>query len=76
MKIKKKYRVASSAMVLKRVEIPNPAFFDRTTKNRVNVKAKMSELFASSARSAQVDLSDPGSPARTKEEGDAYVGTL
>ena len=72
----KKYRVASSAMVLRRTETPNPAFFDRTTKNRVSVKAKKSELFALLAGSVRVGLSSPGSPSRTKEEGDTYVHTL
>ena len=44
--IKRKYRVASSAIVLKIAEVLSPAFFDRITKKMVNVKAKKSEVSA------------------------------
>ena len=43
--IKRKYRVASSAIVLKTIEILNPALFDRAIKNRVNEKARKSREF-------------------------------
>ena len=42
--IKKKYLVASSTMVLRRIETPSPASFDRGTMNKVNEKAKKSKV--------------------------------
>ena len=42
----RKYRVASSAMVLKIVESLSPAFFDRMMKKMVNEKARKSKVFA------------------------------
>lgn len=52
--IKRKYNVASSAIVLKTFEILSPAFFDRATKYMVNEKARESVALMSSPGSTQV----------------------
>ena len=54
--IKRKYRVASSAIVLRIAEVLSPAFFDRITKRMVNVKAKKSEVSTFSGGGGSVRL--------------------
>lgn len=77
-KMKKKYLVASSAMVLKRIETPSPAFFDRAMKNRVNEKLQKSEVSIRGIGkwSARDSSSHSGPLPRTKDEGGAYIHNL
>lgn len=73
--MKRKYRVASSAMVLKIVGSLSPALFDRVIKKMVDQKARKSEVSGFSAGSVPPGL-DPRPPPRTIEEGDACVRDL